>query len=172
VCARVGAWIFFFCLRKGPHRQRLSSQRGWSRAWRTLRCNCVSIRQHTSAYVSIRQHTSAYVSIRQHASAYVRIPALRLLSLTTSAYVSIPQHTSAYASIRQHTCVGIAELDHIRYLLIHRVLRLHTSAYVSIRQHTPAHVGYLLIHRVLRLVSTRLTAAPMLYCYFNAALLL
>jgi hypothetical protein len=44
---------------------------------------CVSIRQHTSAYVSIRQHTSAYVfgescrwslvSIRQHTSAYVSI---------------------------------------------------------------------------------------------------
>jgi hypothetical protein len=43
------------------------------------RGRCVSIRQHTSAYVSIRQHTSAYVSIRQHTSA--------------SAYVSIRQHT-------------------------------------------------------------------------------
>ena len=45
---------------------------------------CVSIRQHTSAYVSIRQHTSAHVSIRQH----------------TSAHVSIRQHTSAHVSIR------------------------------------------------------------------------
>jgi hypothetical protein len=51
---------------------------------------CVSIRQHTSAYVSIRQHTSAYVSIRQH----------------TSAYVSIRQHTSAYVSIRKQTSLG------------------------------------------------------------------
>jgi hypothetical protein len=46
--------------------------------------DCVSIRQHTSAYVSIRQHTSAYVNIRQH----------------MSAYVSIRQHTSAYVSIQ------------------------------------------------------------------------
>ena len=38
--------------------------------------SCVSIRQHTSAYVnirSIRQHTSVYVSIRQHTPAYVSI---------------------------------------------------------------------------------------------------
>ncbi len=50
---------------------------------------CVSIRQHTSAYVSIRQHTSAHLSTPQHTS--------------TSAYIylSIHQHTSAYLSIPQ-----------------------------------------------------------------------
>jgi hypothetical protein len=63
---------------------------------------CVSIHQHTSAYVSIRQHTQPHnapapaapsaqphtcVSIRQH----------------SSAFVSIRQHTSAFVSIRQHT---------------------------------------------------------------------
>jgi hypothetical protein len=40
-----------FAFRDGPRRNRPIS--------------CVSIRQHTSAYVRIRQHTSAYVSMRQ-----------------------------------------------------------------------------------------------------------
>jgi hypothetical protein len=89
---------------------------------------CVSIRQHTSAYVSIRekcrQQTTAYVS--PNTSAYVnayRPPA-------TSAYVSIRQHTSAYVSIRER----IPASRHAR-------IRQHTSAYVRIRQHTSAYVS-------------------------------
>jgi hypothetical protein len=79
----------------------------------------VSIRQHTvgireeagarrrvrlwepAACVSIRQHTSAFVSIL---SAYVRRRVRRRVQLwEPAAYVSIRQHTSAYVSIRQHT---------------------------------------------------------------------
>jgi hypothetical protein len=65
---------------------------------------CVSIRQHTPAYVSIRQHTLAYASIRQHTSAYVSI------RQHTSALVSIRQHTSAYVSSRQHVIMQQAHL--------------------------------------------------------------
>ena len=50
---------------------------------------CVSIRQHTSAYVSIRRRTSAYVSIRQHTYAlrgclhsFLRLPP-RFVSICT-----------------------------------------------------------------------------------------
>jgi hypothetical protein len=117
--------------------------------------SCVSIRQHTSAYVSnvsirrelrlqyicattccvrivMRLHTSAYVSIRQHTSAYVSIRQHTVCATTccvsirhASAYVSTRQHTSAYVSIRQHTSAYVS-------------IRQHTSAYVSIRQHTSA----------------------------------
>jgi hypothetical protein len=56
-----------------------------------------SIRQHTSAYVSIRQHTSAHVSTRQHTSAYV------------TAYVSTRQHTSAHVSIYARGKVAVLD---------------------------------------------------------------
>jgi hypothetical protein len=54
---------------------------------------CVSIRQHTSAYVSIRQ--SAYVSICEYMWAYAASIA-RFLCEHTWAY-------AAYVSIREHT---------------------------------------------------------------------
>jgi hypothetical protein len=82
---------------------------------------CVSIRQHTSAYVRMRQDTSGYVRIRQH----------------TSAYVSIRQHnTSTCVSIRQcmqHACVRHAGIASSVFQRIHQ----HTSAYVN-ACYTPA----------------------------------
>jgi hypothetical protein len=55
---------------------------------------CVSIRQHTSAYVSIRQHTSLS-TWKSSRGGYSR--------LYQRLHLSIRQHTSAYVSIRQHT---------------------------------------------------------------------
>ncbi len=61
---------------------------------------CVSIRQHTSAYVSVRQHTSAYAIEAVKGGEHAALA-------HASAFVSIRQHTHtsayAYVSIRQHT---------------------------------------------------------------------
>jgi hypothetical protein len=103
---------------------------------------CVSIRQHTPAYVSIRQHTSAYVSMRQHASVFVSI------RQHTSAYVSIRQHTSAHVSITYLGLVDTHGLQIQTRMLTYADarcacvnIRQHTSAYVSIRPHTSAHIS-------------------------------
>jgi hypothetical protein len=119
---------------------------------------CVSIRQHTSAYVSmrhtapstrisrLRQHTPAYVSIRQHASYGTQhfdqppaqhTPAYVSIRRHASACVSIRQHMSAYVSIRQHTSAYVS----MRCAYVRAALPLSCVAYVSIRQHTSAYVG-------------------------------
>ena len=51
---------------------------------KSLLYTCVSIRQHTSAYVSIRQGV---------------MKSLLYTSVSSTAYVSIRQHTSAYVSV-------------------------------------------------------------------------
>jgi hypothetical protein len=56
----------------------------------TAPLTCVSIRQHTSAYVSIRQHTFG-------SSVMV------IVFIAPLTCVSIRQHTTAYVSVRQHT---------------------------------------------------------------------
>jgi hypothetical protein len=92
---------------------------------------CVSIRQHTPAYVSIRRHLgdgsvamlAAYVSIRQHTPAYVSIrqhmPAYVSIRQHTSAYVSIRQHPSAYVSIRQLHHLGDGNVGELGSLDVH-----------------------------------------------------
>ena len=74
--------------------------------------SCVSIRQHTPAYVSagegsaelsavsIRQHTPACVSIRQHTPAYV---SAELSTADLGPRVSSSVSDSAYVRMRQHT---------------------------------------------------------------------
>jgi hypothetical protein len=58
---------------------------------------------HTSACVSIRQHTSAYILQRlQHALEFARLFACHLYTC-----VSIRQHTSAYVSIRVRAALGL-----------------------------------------------------------------
>jgi hypothetical protein len=79
---------------------------------------CVSIRQHTSAYVRIRQLAPACASMRQHTPAYASI------RQHSPKCISIRQHTSAYARIRQHAaaCGSICQ---------------HAAAYVSIPARVP-----------------------------------
>jgi hypothetical protein len=57
---------------------------------------CVSIRQHTSAYFSIRQHTSA--------SSFCQFVG------RSKTCTAVRQHTSAYFSIRQHTSAYVRKL--------------------------------------------------------------
>ncbi len=61
---------------------------------------CVSIRQHTLAYVSIRQHTSAEEVECLH-DGFAR--AHRQLNVS-----SMRQHTSAYVSMRQHASAYVS----------------------------------------------------------------
>jgi hypothetical protein len=113
---------------------------------------CVSIRQHSSAYVSIRQHTSAYVSIGLHTSAYVSIRSVWQCCVcetrlenplrASEAPREAPrgQHTSAYVSIRLGNPRRASEAP--REAPVYSVsIRQHTSAYVSIRQHTSSAYG-------------------------------
>jgi uncharacterized protein YcbX len=86
--------------------QRHLSIRQHTSAYVSMRTQIVAMQQRrskdTSACVSIRQHSSAYVSIRQHTSAYVSIWAqiVVMQAAEEQRHLSIRQLTSAYVSMR------------------------------------------------------------------------
>jgi hypothetical protein len=96
---------------------------------------CVSIRQHTSAYVLLRrlellQQHLAYdvcISIRQHTSAYVLLRRLELLQQHLAYDVCV--------SIRQHTCSSAA-LRSCNSTSSNRLFFYHTTA-MRICEHNP-----------------------------------
>ncbi len=62
---------------------------------------CVSIRQHTSAYVSMRTPSLAKALTMSATDCAEKVHISARIRQHTSAYVSIRQHTSAYVSMRQ-----------------------------------------------------------------------
>jgi hypothetical protein len=88
-----------------------TTNEGVERRAGTARIACVSIRQHTSAYVSIRQHTTNKGVERRAGTARIACVSIRQL---TSAYVSLRQHTTNQGVGRQAGTARIARLTPAR----------------------------------------------------------
>jgi hypothetical protein len=111
------------------------SKRCCQRVRQYVHLPCVSMRQHTSAYVSIRQHTSAFV---RGVHSYALMLAARPSVCVSSP--AIPPHALAYASNVSYAYVTHALALSIRpHASAYVRMRQHTSAYVSIQRHTSAY---------------------------------